>query len=142
MAFTPDVIVTSPDSFSVTLVGEAKREGANLEEISQPLKNYMLRMRCSVGIIFTPRTLRIYKDRFIGQSGDSIAMIGEFPGKDLFKAAPANATENAIGAAMVRWLDELARTGQVRVSDPMLKSAIDEHILPAVSGGLVSMAHP
>lgn len=142
MAFTPDVIVTSPDSYSVTLIGEARREGANLEETSKPLKNYMLRMRCPVGIVFTPHTLRIYKDRFTGQSEDSIAMVGEFPGKDLFKAAPANASENAIGAAMVQWLDELARTGQIRVSDPTLKSAIDEYILPAVSGGLVSMAHP
>jgi hypothetical protein len=43
---------------------------------------------------------------------------------------------------LIQWLDELAHTGEVRVSDPHLKSAIDQHILPAVSGGRVSIAHP
>jgi hypothetical protein len=143
MAFTPDVIVTAPDSLAVTLVAEAKREGANLDETAQPLKQYMLRMRCPVGIIFTPLTLRIYKDRFVNRSEDSIEMVGDFPGRDLFKATTAGSMEHSmVESALVHWLDELARTGQARVLDPKLKLAIDEYILPAVSGGLVSIAHP
>jgi hypothetical protein len=142
MTFTPDVIVTAPDSSSVTLVGEVKREGTNLDEASKPLRNYMLRMRCPVGIILTPRILRIYKDRFIGQTEASIEMIGDFPGKELLKTRSANRSEHAIESALVQWLDELAHTGQVYVSDLKLKSAIDDYILPAVSGGVVSIAHP
>jgi hypothetical protein len=143
MAFTPDVIVTAPDSLSVTLVAEAKSERANLNETSRLLKQYMLRMHCPVGIIFTPRTLRIYKDRFIGRSEDSIEMVGDFPGAELFRPTQASDTEHSpVEAALVRWLDELAHSGQVRVRNVELKSAIDEYILPAVIGGRVSIAHP
>ncbi len=142
MAFTPDVIVTAPDS-SVTLVAEAKSSGANLEEAARPLKQYMIRMRCPVGIIFTPAVLRIYKDMFLARSEESIERIGDFPGEDLLKIAPSSNTEQSLmELILVRWLDELAHTGNVRVRDPKFKSAIDEYILPAVSGGLVSIAHP
>lgn len=143
MTFTPDVIVTAPDSLAVTLVAEAKRNGADLNETAQPLKQYMLRMGCSVGIIFTPRTLRIYKDRFVGRSEDSIEMVGDFAAKDLFREAlVGDAEHSVVESALVQWLDKLARTGQARVRDLKLKSAIEEYILPAVSGGLVSIAHP
>ena len=43
---------------------------------------------------------------------------------------------------LAEWLDELAQVGQVAVSDQRLRSAINEHILPAVSGGRVSMVNP
>jgi hypothetical protein len=122
MAFTPDVIVTTPDSLAVTLVAEAKRAGANLDETAGSLKQYMLQMRCPAGIIFTPVTLRIYKDSFIGRSEESIKKIGDFPATDLFRVAPANGAEHsAIESALVEWLDELAHTGEVRVHDSKLK---------------------
>src|SRR5436853_4107976 len=131
MAFTPDVIVTTPDSLAVTLVAEAKQAGADMDESAGYLKHYMLQMRCPVGIIFTPVTLRIYKDSFAGRSEESIKNIGDFPGKDLFRAAPASGAEHsAVESALVQWLDELAHTGEVRVHDPKLKSAIGEYILP------------
>jgi hypothetical protein len=144
MVSTPDVIVTAPDSFAVTLAAEARDEATNLDETSRPLKDYMLRMLCPVGIIFTPRTLRIYKDRFIAQSEDSIEMIGDFSGKELLKANPEAASfeHHALESAVAHWLDELAHTGQVCVSDLKLQSAIEKYVLPAVVGGRVSIAHP
>ena len=144
MAFTPDVIVTTDYSpATIALVGEARGATANLDEAALQLKEYMLLMGCPVGIIFTPQVLRIYKDRFIGRSEDSIELVGDFPSGELFKVRQSGAgAESAIESALVQWLDELAHTGDVRVSDPHLKSAIDENILPAVSGGRVSIAHP
>ncbi len=144
MAFTPDVIVTTDYSpATIALVAAAKDSTASLDEAALQLKEYMLLMGCPVGIIFTPQILRIYKDRFTGRSEDSIEMVGDFPSGELFKVWQSGAgAESAIESALVQWLDDLAHTGDVRVSDPHLKSAIDENILPAVSGGRVSIAHP
>ena len=143
MAFIPDVIVTADYSpATIGLVGEAKSATANLDEAAVQLKQYMLRMGCPVGIVFTPKVLRIYKNRFLGRAEDSIQMVGDFPSGELFKARQAAAgAELAVESALVEWLEELAQTGQVAVSDPHLKSAIDEHILPVISGGRVSILH-
>jgi hypothetical protein len=143
MAFIPDVIVTTDYSpATIGLVGEAKGATANLDEAALQLKQYMLRMGCPVGIIFTSRVLRIYKNRFLGRAEDSIQMVGDFPSGELLKGRQAVAgAESAVESALVEWLEELAQTQQVGVSDPDLKSAIDEHILPAISGGRVSILH-
>jgi hypothetical protein len=144
MAFTPDVIVTTDYSpATIALVAEAKDATANLDDAALPLKHYMLQMSCPVGIIFTPRILRIYKDRFLERSENSIELVGDFPTHELLRAwQPVPGAELAVESALINWLDDLARTGEVRVSDPRLKSAVDEYILPAVSGGRVSIAHP
>jgi hypothetical protein len=103
----------------------------------------MLLMGCPVGIIFTPQVLRIYKYRFLGRSQDSIELVGDFPSGELLEGRePMAGAESRIESTLVGWLDELAHTGQVAVSDQGLKSAINEHILPAVSGGRVSIVHP
>jgi len=144
MAFTPDVIVTTDYSpATIALVAEAKDATASLDEAALQLKHYMLQMSCPVGIIFTPQTLRIYKDRFLERSENSIELVGDFPTHELLKVwQPVAGAELAVECVLVNWLDHLARTGEVLVSDPRLKSAIEEYILPAVSGGRVSIAHP
>jgi hypothetical protein len=144
MTFSPDVIVTTDYSpGTIALVGEAKGATANLGEAALQLKEYMLRIGCPVGIIFTPQVLRIYRYRFLGRTQDSIELVGDFPSGELLEArVPVAGSESAVESSLFGWLDELAHTGQVAVSDPRLKSAINEHILPAVSGGRVSIAHP
>jgi len=144
MAFSADVIVTTDYSPGIiALVGEAKGAGANLDEAAGQLKEYMLRTGCPVGIIFTPRILRIYRYRFLGRTQDSIELVGDFPSGELSETwGPVGGSESAVESSLFGWLDELAHTGQVAVSDERLKSAISEHILPAVSGGRVSIAHP
>jgi hypothetical protein len=145
MVFIPDVIVTTDYSpATIALVGEAKGAAASLEKVELPLKQYMLRMGCSIGIIFTPQVLRIYKDRFSGRTQDSIELVGEFPSDELFNARQpiAGGSDSEVESALVDWLDELARTGKVAVRDLRLRSAIAEHVLPAISGGRVSRIHP
>jgi len=144
MPFTPDVIVTTDYSpGTIALVAEAKGAMANLDEAAGQLKEYMLLMGCPVGIIFTPQVLRIYKYRFLGRTQDSIELIGEFPSSDLLETRkPEAGLDSAVESNLVGWLDELAHTGEAAVSDQRLKSAISEYILPAVSGGRVSVVHP
>jgi hypothetical protein len=143
MAFIPDVIVTTDYSpATIGLVGEAKGATSNLDEAALQLKQYMLRMGCPVGIIFTPKVLRIYKNRFLGRAEDSVQLVGDFPSGELFKGRQVVAgAESAVESALVEWLEELAQTQRVGVRDAHLKSAIDEHILPAISGGRVSVLH-
>lgn len=143
MAFTPDVIVTTDYSpATIALVAEIKGATTILDQAALQLKEYMLRMSCPVGIVFTPQVLRIYKYRFLGRTQDSIELVGDFPSGDLFAGRQAKPeTELGVESALVEWLEELTQTGQVRVSDRGLKSAIDEHILPAISGGRVSVLH-
>ena len=142
MAFTPDVIVTTDYSpTTIALVAEVKGGTANLDEAALELKKYMLRMGCPVGVILTPQVLHIYKDRFLARTEDSIELVGDFPSRELFTARKP-VTESAIESALVEWLEEVAQTGQAGVSDVHLKSAIDEHILPSISGGRVSTLHP
>src|ERR1022692_3523178 len=131
MAFTPDVIVTTDYSPGIiALVAEAKGATANLDEAALQLKEYMLRTGCPVGIIFTPQVLRIYKYRFLGRTQDSIELVGDFPSGELLEARkPVAAAESAVESTLAGWLDELALTGQVAVSDQRLKSAINEYIL-------------
>lgn len=144
MVFSPDVIVTTDYSpATIALVGEAKGTSANLDEAALQLKEYMLLMGCPVGIILTPQVLRIYKYRFLGRTQDPIELVGDFPPGELLGARePVAGIESAVESTLVGWLDELAHAGQVGVSDQRLKSAIIEHILPAVSGGRVSIVHP
>lgn len=144
MTFIPDVIVTTDYApATIALVAEAKSATARLDKAAIPLKQYMLQMGCPVGIIFTPQVLRIYKDQFRGRTEDSIELVGDFPSGELFKARqPAEVAGSAVESALAEWLDELAHTGRVEVSDLRLKSAIAEYILPAISGGRVSIVHP
>ena len=144
MSFAPDVIVTTDYSpATIALVGEAKASADNLDEGAHQLKQYMLRMNCPVGVILTPTILRIYKDRFVGRTQDSIELVGDFPSAELFEAwQPVANTASAIESALVGWLDNLAQTGQVGVGDPRLQAVIGEHILPAISGGRVSIVRP
>jgi len=144
MAFIPDVIVTTDYSPGIiALVGEAKGATANLDEAALQLKEYMLRTGCPVGIIFTPQVIRIYKYQFLGRTEDPIKLVGDFPSGELLETrGPVAGPESAVESTLFGWLEELAHTGQVSVRDQRLKSAINEHILPAVSGGRVSIAHP
>jgi len=144
MVFTPDVIVTTDYSpATIALVAEAKSATANIEEAALQLKEYMLLMSCPVGIILTPQVLRIYKYRFRGRTQDPIELVGDFSPRELLETLePLAGGESAVESTLVGWLDELAQAGQVAISDQRLRSAINEHILPAVSGGRISVVHP
>src|SRR5579863_8356378 len=144
MAFIPDVIVVTDYSpATIALAAEAKDATANLDDAALQLKRYMLQMGCAVGIILTPQVLRICKDRYLGRSEESIAVVGDFPSGELFEIwQPVTGVEAMVEFTLAPWLDELARTGDVRVSNPHLKSAIEEYILPAITGGYVSITRP
>jgi hypothetical protein len=73
-----DIIVSSPDSTEVKLVVEAKLQTPNLRETEHQLKDFMLQLRCPLGLLITPKRLWVYLDRFTSYSEDSIESRGEF----------------------------------------------------------------
>ncbi len=124
------------------MVAEANRDSVVLDQAEHQLKMYMLQMGCAVGLIITPSRLRIYKDRFLGPSEESIERVGDFPARELLGSAGKAETDSLLESELLQWLEQLAHTGQASVLDPSLKAATSEYILPAVSGGVVSFAHP
>lgn len=78
MAFEPDIVVTDPDSVQVLLVAEAKTSAPTAESESG-LKRYMWKMGCPVGLLVSPESIALYRNRFTGFSDDSIQKVGEFP---------------------------------------------------------------
>ena len=55
MAFQP-AILTTPDEPSVTLVVEAKVLLTNLDRTEAKLKQYIVHMRCPIGVLITPES--------------------------------------------------------------------------------------
>jgi hypothetical protein len=139
-----DIIVSSPDSTEVKLVVEAKLKIPNLQETGHQLKNFMLQVRCPLGLLVSPERLWVYFDRFTSYSEDSIERLGEFDIAGLIKfQLPANGGGVVFENAVQSWLEDLssdATRGQVK--DPKLREVINHYILPAVETGVVRAAGP
>jgi hypothetical protein len=139
-----DIIVSSPDSTEVKLVVEARLETPNLPETEHQLKNFMLQLRCPLGLLVSPQRLWVYLDRFTSYSEDSIERLGEFNIEGLIKSnPPASSSGVAFENAVQAWLEDLSRnTTRGRVRDPKLREVIDHYIIPAVETGVVRAAGP
>src|SRR6266853_113974 len=104
-----DIIVSSPDSTEVKLVVEAKLQTPTLPETEHQLKNFMLQLRCPLGLLVTPQRLWVYLDRFTSYSEDSIERLGEFNLEGLIKfQLPATGGEVAFENAVQAWLEDLS----------------------------------
>ena len=77
-AFQPDLIVTADDGTDFVLVVEVKRYPTQLAETESQLRQYMLAMRCPVGLLATPRTLRLYNDQYLSATEESVKLVGEY----------------------------------------------------------------
>ena len=139
-----DIIVSSPDSTEVKLVVEAKLHIADLKRSEQQLKNFMLQMRCPLGLLVSPQRLLVYVDRFTSDSEDSIERIGDFDITGLVKVRPSAAgDEVAFENAVQAWLEDLSGSGmRGQVKDPKVLQIINHYILPAVETGVVRAAGP
>ncbi len=139
-----DIIVSSPDSTEVKLVVEAKLETPNLRETEHQLKNFMLQLRCPLGLLVSPQRLWVYLDRFTSYSEESIEFLGEFNIEGLIKFhLPATGGGVAFENAVQAWLEDLSNdTARSQVQDPKLREIINHYILPAIETGIVRAAGP
>jgi len=139
-----DIIVSSPDSTEVKLVVEAKLQIPDLQETEHQLKNFMLQLRCPLGLLISPKRLWVYLDRFTSYSEDSIERLGEFDIEELIKfQLPAMGGGVAFENAVQSWLEDLSSNAtRSQVKDPKLRELINHYILPAVETGIVRAAGP
>ncbi len=139
-----DIIVSSPDSTEVKLVVEAKVQAPNLRETEHQLKNFMLQLRCPLGLLVSPQRLWVYLDRFTSYSEDSIERLGEFDIAGLINfQSPATGGEVAFENAVQAWLEDLSNDStRGQVKDPKLRDVINHYIRPAVETGIVRAAGP
>ena len=76
--FEPDLIVTTDDSTELVLVVEAKLHPVALVETERQLKLLLLAMRCPVGLLATPKKIRLYYDQYLSATEDSVKLVGEY----------------------------------------------------------------
>jgi hypothetical protein len=145
MAFGPDIIVTDPESSDVVLVVEVKTSEGNLGSSERQLKRYMAGMRCPVGILATPKRLRLYRDRYLGTSEDSIARVAEFDTKHVLKfkiSEDDRRGEYQFVQRIQAWLEGLDSEAGLRELPDDLRRAAQLYIFPAVSQGVVRARRP
>jgi len=124
-----DIIVSSPDSTEVKLVVEAKLKPRDLRETERQLKNFMLQLRCPLGLVVSPERLWVYF---------------EFNIEGLIKFhLPSTGGGVAFENAVQAWLEDLSNdTARSQVHDPKLREIVNHYILPAIETGIVRAAGP
>jgi hypothetical protein len=140
-----DIIVSSPDSTEVKLVVEAKLQSFELQKTEPQFKNFMLQLRCPLGLLVSPQRLRVYQDRFTSDSENSIELVGDFDITGLIRfQPPSTGAPVAFEKAVQSWLEnDLSRVAsQNQVKDPKLLEIINHYILPAVETGVVRATGP
>lgn len=149
MPFDPDIIVTNRDAHDLALVVEVKLQFADLETEERQLRRYMFGMGCPVGMLVTPRTLRLYRDRYKEYGQDSVEFVGEFPIETVFAAELAAAKVSGganhgfdLENAVQSWLERLADGAPLSALSEPLRSALQEHVLPALERGEIRAARP
>jgi hypothetical protein len=139
MAFEPDIIVTVPDTPFMELVIEAKTHLADLHEAETDLKQYMLGMRCPLGILVTPDHLWLYRD-FYTKTPDSVRRIGDYDLTKVWREPPPT-RPNQFEAFVQHWLEDLAKAPPSALPRE-LDDTLRDHLIPALASGVIRAAHP
>jgi len=153
MSFEPDIIVTDSDSPRWRIVVEAKLHLADRSRAEAALKRFMLGMGAPLGLILSPSHLAIYRDSFRDFSNDSVELVGDFdipPESSPFSVGGGPTgeyghrmeAEFAFERNVQTWLEELSSTGEIHGFIPEARRALAEHVLPALSGGMIRAAGP
>lgn len=145
MAFEPDILVTSADGSEIMLVAETKWYDRDVPNAEGQLKAYMTGMGAPIGLLITPRRLRIYRDRYLAPPGTSIELIGEFDVTQLFGSHSVQTGPNAaldFESDAQDWLESLLSKPAGDELSPELRKATQLNILPSLSEGLIRAGHP
>lgn len=148
MPFEPDVIVTASEGLGVSLVVEVKLALSDRSRAEEQLKQYMVSMRCPVGLLVTPEWLWIYNDSYSAPGLASVECVGEFPLSGLRAlqldagVASRQQAEFALEQAVQRWLEGLSTESERQKLSPALREALEEYVVPALNEGQVRAAGP
>jgi len=144
--FNPDLIVMANDGTDLVLVVEAKQSLTRLADTESQLRQYMLAMRCPVGLLATVKALRLYYDQYLSAGEDSVKLIGDYPAPSVWaKFEDRNgAPEAAAGFEDVvrAWLEDLTTESGLRTLSRELREAAELYLLLVLNQGSLRAAHP
>lgn len=141
MEFQPDVIVMAPDLPRVELLVEVRLRPTDDEfaRIEAQLRRYMRARNCAAGLLVTEVQTRIYEDRYLTRSADSIEHVGTVPTVALVPVEPERASERELRRAFYDWLECLSTAQPAFLpSVPEVRQLVEKYVQPAVAGGRVS----
>ena len=148
MSYQPDVLVVSPDDYTVHLVVEAKLVSGRDEAAEMALKSYMMRIRAPTGILVTRDKISIFRESFTDYTPESIREVeGSIPTNKCPELQPfamgLNKDPVAFEDAVQQWLDGL----QYRILNGFTHGEdanrlLVEHVLPALLKGEVRATGP
>lgn len=145
MAFQPDIIVSGPEPSEISMVVEVKTFSRSIDDAERQLKSYMAAVRAPVGLLVTPEQLRIYRDRYLPSSDDSIAKVGEFNLENLLvfeESGSAKADALGFERQVQSWLETLSTDSGIGDLPSELRKAAEMYIIPALTHGSVRSGHP
>jgi hypothetical protein len=144
--FEPDWIVTTGDGTDFMLVVEAKPRAVHLAETESQLKQYMLAMACPVGLLATPKAIRIYHDQYLSATEESVRLVGEYSAPPEWASWQVQTGRGRGGVAfddVVReWLERLTIEPGLRSLPADLRRAVEEHLVPLLNQGVMRAAGP
>lgn len=156
MASAPDILVTAPNSPQIFLVVEAKFTGEDLGGFESALERYMAKMGAPVGLLVTPRSIGIYRNRYTGTSEDSIerikvidvpqSWIGLSNFSELLSEHPTGRNASNLALAfednVQSWLERLRNPGMLDDLPDDAHDAFSDYVIPALHEGIIRAAHP
>jgi hypothetical protein len=145
MIFEPDIIVTGPEPSDVMLVVEVKTTSGHLDNAERQLTKYMAAMRSPVGMLVTPEKLWLYRDQYLSTSEESIKRVGEFDVGNILRFDAERGNRNVtvdFENTVQTWIEGLTTESGLRGLPPDLRRAVQSHIVPAISQGIIRAGHP
>lgn len=145
MAFRPDIVVTDADGSALTLIVEVKTSTADWQRTEPQLKRFMAGMGCPIGLLVTPQKFRLYRDRYLSSSADSVELVAECETEKLLPAKLSSTSrrdEDAFAQAVQAWLEDLRSDSAVRELSGECRRVVQTCLLPALAEGVLRAGHP
>jgi hypothetical protein len=138
MTFQADIIVMAREVPDVTLVAQVKK-GPFDEEAEAHLKEYMLRRKCSLAMLVTPKRTKIYRDTFADFTPASITLVGEYTTNEVLGVDEVPEDERGLHDAVQGWLERLAASWPSALpTSPAARESVIQYVVPGVAEGRVS----
>jgi hypothetical protein len=141
MPFRPNIVVRRPGEPAPDLAVEVILSEPDWENAADRLRGYMAQMRCPVGIVVTPTSLRILEERYTVMGPESIVVLGPYP-VDLPRPPEGRLADAKFEGIVQDWLDGLVQGVALDRLSVGTSAALHTHVLPALYGGSLRASGP
>jgi len=143
--FIPDIIVVSPDGEYLMLV-EIKLTSRSIDYAFEQLKQYMVALGCSNGLLICGETVMLLRDSLEQADGSSIRVIGEAKLPEMLLPPTTAQFKQQAGwefaSRVQQWLEGLTLTVNVQQLPEDLQQLLSEPILNLLRVGEIRSGGP